>query len=190
MDRVLIASGNEKATAMLVSLLKENCPSCNISIAVADSEARRTASSGEYDAVIINSPLKDDYGLELAQMISEDTNSSCIFIAKAANVDAVWDRLEDYGVQIIEKPLSRHSFYRAIKFADASRRRMFGLQTENIKLHKKLEEIKMINRAKFVLMQYLSFTEQQAHRYLEKQAMDLRCTKLEVAKKVIKMYEV
>ena len=38
-------------------------------------------------------------------------------------------------------------------------------------------------------MQYLKFTEQQAHRYLEKQAMDLRVTKNEVALKVIKMYE-
>jgi response regulator NasT len=39
-------------------------------------------------------------------------------------------------------------------------------------------------------MQYLGFTEQQAHKYLEKQAMDKRCTKIEVAQKVIEMYEV
>ena len=66
---------------------------------------------------------------------------------------------------------------------------MLGIQHENIKLHKKLEEIRNVNRAKFALMQYLNFTEQQAHRYLEKQAMDLRVTKNEVALKVIKMYD-
>jgi response regulator NasT len=32
-------------------------------------------------------------------------------------------------------------------------------------------------------------SEEQAHRYLEKQAMDLRTSKLEVAKQVIRTYE-
>lgn len=190
MERILIASGNEKATAMLVGLLKESCPGCSVSISVAGGEARRAIGNSDYDMIIINAPLTDEYGIELAQMVCSDTNSSCIIIVKAERCEAAWERLEDYGTLVLEKPLSRHSFYKTVKFANASRRRMLGLQTENLKLHKKLEEIKMINRAKFVLMQYLSFNEQQAHRYLEKQAMDLRCTKLEVAKKVIKMYEV
>ena len=90
---------------------------------------------------------------------------------------------------VIPKPLIRNLFFRTMKFINASRKRLLGLQTENLKLHKKLEEIRTINRAKLALMQYLGFTEQQAHRYLEKQAMDLRCTKIEVALKVIKMYE-
>ena len=103
--------------------------------------------------------------------------------------DIVSERMEDLGVMVIPKPLSRNLFFRTMKFINASRKRLLGLQTENLKLHKKLEEIRTINRAKLALMQYLGFTEQQAHRYLEKQAMDLRCTKIEVALKVIKMYE-
>lgn len=64
------------------------------------------------------------------------------------------------------------------------------MQTEDFKLHKKSEEIRTINRAKLALMQYLGFTEQQAHHYLEKQAMDLRCAKIEIALKIIKLYEI
>ena len=100
------------------------------------------------------------------------------------------DKVEDYGALVISKPLNREIFYRAMRFAAAARKRMLGIRSENIKLQKKLEEIRLVNRAKLALMQYLGFTEQQAHRYIEKQAMDLRCTKLEVARKVIKMYEV
>ena len=77
-----------------------------------------------------------------------------------------------------------------MKFVSAARKRMLGIRSENLKLHKKLEEIRTINRAKCSLMQYLGFTEQQAHKYLEKQAMDKRYTKIEVAQKVIEMYEV
>ena len=49
--------------------------------------------------------------------------------------------------------------------------------------------MKLINRAKFMLMQYLGFDENQAHKYLEKQAMDKRITRLEVAIEIIKIYE-
>ena len=97
--------------------------------------------------------------------------------------------MEDLGVIVIAKPLRKQIFYQSLKFINASRKRLLGLQNENIKLHKRLEEMRTINRAKFALMQYLNFTETQAHRYLEKQAMDMRCTKLEVALSVLKTYE-
>ena len=175
---------------MLVGLIKENYPGCTISMAVSGGEARRAASGTDFDLVVINSPLTDEYGIELAQKICTDTNAGCIIIVKSGNGDAVWEHIMDYGALVMERPISRQGFLHTLKFAEASRRRMLGLQTENLRLAKKLEEIRMINRAKFALMQYLGFTEQQAHHYLEKQAMDMRCTKLEIAKKVIKMYEV
>ena len=190
MDKILVASSNEKATAMLVSLLKETFPACAVSLVSTGLETRRTVSNTDYDAVVINCPLSDEYGNELAEIVTANSNASCVLIAKNENVDLLSDKVEDYGAMVIAKPLSRQNFYRSMRFVNAARKRLLGMQTENIKLHKKLEEIRMVNRAKFALMQYLSFSEQQAHKYLEKQAMDLRCTKLEVAQKVIKMYEV
>ncbi|HRK91901.1 MAG TPA: ANTAR domain-containing protein [Ruminococcus bicirculans (ex Wegman et al. 2014)] len=172
MDRILVASSNDKATAMLVSLLKETFPTCKTSIAATGLETRRAVGSGSYDCVVINCPLSDEYGNELAEIVCTSTDASCVAIAKSENADILADKLEDFGVMVIPKPLGRQYF------------------SENLKLHKKLEEIRTINRAKCSLMQYLGFTEQQAHKYLEKQAMDKRCTKIEVAQKVIEMYEV
>ena len=140
-------------------------------------------------AVIINCPLKDEFGNELAEHITATTNASCVMIVRAENCEQVGERMEDLGVIVIAKPLSKQIFYQSLKFINASRKRLLGLQNENIKLHKRLEEMRTINRAKFALMQYLNFTETQAHRYLEKQAMDMRCTKLEVALSVLKTYE-
>ena len=51
------------------------------------------------------------------------------------------------------------------------------------------EEIKLVNRAKSCLMQYLKFSEPQAHRYIEKQAMDTRRTRKDVAKHILSIYE-
>ena len=70
-----------------------------------------------------------------------------------------------------------------------SRRRMLGLRDENVQLQKKIEEIRLVDRAKCVLIQVLSMTEPQAHRYLEKEAMDRRVTRREVAEQVLRTYE-
>jgi len=71
----------------------------------------------------------------------------------------------------------------------ASHKRITGLKNENIKLQKKIEDIRLIDRAKCVLIQYLNMTEPQAHRYIEKQAMDMRITRAEVAQGILKTYE-
>lgn len=189
MDRVLIVSGNEKATAAIVGLIKEVYPRCSQSMIGTGNESRRVISENTYDTVIINCPLTDEYGNELAEHISVSTNSSCIMLVRAENSEQVSERMEDYGVLVVSKPLNRQIFYQSLKFVNASRKRMLGLQNENVKLHKRLEEMRTVNRAKFALMQYLGFTEAQAHRYLEKQAMDMRCSKLEVAMSVIKTYD-
>ena len=46
-----------------------------------------------------------------------------------------------------------------------------------------------MDRAKCALIQYLQMSEPQAHRYLEKQAMDMRLTRAEVARSVLQTYE-
>ena len=53
----------------------------------------------------------------------------------------------------------------------------------------KIEELRIVNRAKFVLIAYLKMSEATAHRYIEKQAMDMRITKREVAESILKTYE-
>ena len=53
----------------------------------------------------------------------------------------------------------------------------------------KIDEIRLVNRAKWLLIECLSMTEADAHRYIEKQAMDLRLSKREVAENIIKTYK-
>jgi response regulator NasT len=54
----------------------------------------------------------------------------------------------------------------------------------------KIADLKFIERAKFVLAEYLSLTEAEAHRYIQKNAMDRRVRQVEVAKDILKTYEV
>ena len=56
-------------------------------------------------------------------------------------------------------------------------------------LQEKMEEIRLVNRAKWLLIEELKMTEQEAHRYIEKQAMDRCVTRRAVAEQILSIYQ-
>ena len=63
-----------------------------------------------------------------------------------------------------------------------------GMAEETTKLKGKLKELKLVDRAKWILIDQLKMSETQAHKYIEKQAMD-RCVKREeIAENIIRTY--
>ena len=55
-------------------------------------------------------------------------------------------------------------------------------------IEEKVNEIRLVNRAKWLLISELKMTESDAHRYIEKQAMDRCVPKKQVAEEIIKLY--
>ena len=55
-------------------------------------------------------------------------------------------------------------------------------------LQEKMEEIRLVNHAKWVLIEQLKMTEEQAHKYIEKQAMDRCITRRSVAENILSTY--
>ena len=51
-----------------------------------------------------------------------------------------------------------------------------------------MAEIRLVNKAKWLLISQLSMSEPEAHRYIEKQAMDRRLPKLEIAEEILASY--
>lgn len=188
MDNVLLVSKSEKSTDSLSGLLRE-ISSPTIDIVRSGSEARRILLEKEFDFVFINTPLADEFGDGLSIYVSENTHAGVVLLVKAEIEEQAEVKTEDYGVFVLPKPLSKHLMFKSIRLLEATKRRLEGVRKENIKLQKKIEDIRTINRAKYVLMEYLSMSEPQSHRYLERQAMDQRITKVEVAKRILSTYE-
>lgn len=80
-------------------------------------------------------------------------------------------------------------FMKVINSYIIHRRRFNTIINENEKVKKRINDVKLIDRAKLTLIQYLKMSEEESHKYIEKQAMDLRITKVEVAKNILKIYE-
>ncbi len=145
--------------------------------------------TNDFGLVIINTPLNDEFGHELSILIAEASTAGIILICKNDIADDVSEKVSEFGVCVVPKPLNRLIFHQSLKLVEATRARMLGLKKENVKLLTKIDEMRLINRAKCTLMQYLNFTEPQAHKYIEKQAMNNRRTRREVALKILETYE-
>ncbi|MCL2174615.1 MAG: ANTAR domain-containing protein, partial [Treponema sp.] len=88
----------------------------------------------------------------------------------------------------ISKPIDKQFFWSVLSLARSVSSKLKRMQDENTKLKQKIEDIRIIDRAKCMLISYLSLTEQESHRFIEKQAMDLRSTKRAIAEEILKTY--
>ena len=188
MKRILLVSRKGKSKDMLVQLLGMDATS-QIAAAYTEEDAIHLLEKSEYDLVIINSPLEGKAGVELAIYIAEKYTAGILFAVQNKYADAVSLKVEPYGVLVVGKPIVRAFFNQAVRFAEVTNHRVMALKEEKLQLQLKLEEMSIINRGKCVLIQHLSMSENQAHKYIEKQAMDLRTSKYQVAKQILKAYE-
>lgn len=188
MKKILLVSRNGKSKDMLVQLLEQDSAS-QIFAACTEEDAVSLMEKNEFDLIIINSPLEGKSGVDLAAYAAEKYTAAIIFAVQNKYADIISSKVEPYGVLVVGKPIVRAFFNQAIRFAEVTRHRVLSLKEENIHLQLKLKEMKVINRAKCVLIQYLSMSEAQAHKYIEKQAMDMRISKHQVAKQVLKAYD-
>lgn len=187
-ERTLIISGSEKGLDGVTNFLK-TCGCGSVATISSGSEARRLVHHDDYNLIIINTPLTDEFGYQLSLKLSESTCSGIILICKADVADEMISRTMDYGVCVVPKPLNKAAFSQAIRMGTAFNHRLITLHQENNKLRAKLEEMRYVSRAKFLLITEQSMTEEAAHHYIEKSAMDTRRTRKEVSLEIIAKYE-
>ncbi len=188
MKNALLISHSEQSAVSLSQLL-ESEGYTEISVCQTSQKAKELANGEVFDLICVNAPLEKENGIELSKYFAETTRSSVVIIVPQRNADYVNDALTEHGVLVIAKPVNKHLFHHFLQFTECFKMRMFRVIEENEKLKHMVADMKIINRAKFLLITCLNMSEDQAHRYLEKQAMDLRTSKLEVAKQVIRTYE-
>ena len=142
-----------------------------------------------FDSIIISTPLSDEFGLDLVADIAKDAKNGIVVLAKREIADEVQRKLKFTGAFVLPRPFSKAMLVQTIKMAEIARIGMAKLEEENRHLTQQLSDIKIVNRAKSMLMQYLNLTEEQAHRHIQKQAMDLRKTQRAVAEDILKTYQ-
>ena len=133
--------------------------------------------------------------MESVLVVSDENSfSSCDQLKKSGvkNIKYIQDlsQLSDENLKKFDAVLiPSKKLIDSFKIPADNQKELDFLKFQNQKLQDKLEEIRLIDRAKCVLIQYLNMTEQQAHRYIEKQSMDLRQSRVVTAESILKTYE-
>jgi len=188
MESALIVSNAEKETVFFTELLSAASISRIASKKSVDSAQKLFLQEG-FDLVIINSPLGDESGENFSKYIASKYNSQVILMVNNDRFDSVSASCMDDGVFVILKPVDKALFSSAVSFAKSAQNRIRRMRNENVQLKQKIEDIRVIDRAKCMLISIMKMNEQEAHKYIEKQAMDIRSTRRIVAEGILKLYE-
>ena len=184
---VLVVSASQKFDTSLKELLPESAYS-PVRYESSISSAKRALVEREYDFIIVNSPLPDDDGIRFSIDTCGDKKTVVMLLVRNELYHSVFDKVFSYGVYIISKPTSKQTVSGSLDWMATTRERLRSLEQKTLSLEDKMQEIRIVNRAKWLLISELKMTESDAHRYIEKQAMDRCVSKKEIAEEIIKTY--
>lgn len=188
MKRILLVCAKEKNAQTLTALLSDVLPAETV-WAGRLRQAREQIAQTAFSLVILNLPLSEEGVEAFIQDLSRSTSSGILLLCPSETAPQALRRWQPSGVLVLPKPLSQPLFVQSVQLGLSTSARLSQLLEENQRLHSKLEELRIVSRAKAVLIEYLKLTEPQAHRYIEKQAMDLGLTRQQVAQNILKTYE-
>lgn len=180
---VLVVTSDSKISSLISVMLMP--PMFETTIVSDLNEARRLCSERVYNIVIAD--YSEGNGVDFATDIS-DSSSTILLLCPSELFEQISYRVESFGVLTLSTPFDQFYFYNMIKIAIAVQYKVQVLSSQTTKLREKMEEIRQVNRAKMLLMQNLNMTEQEAHRYIEKEAMDRCIKRTAVAGQVINSY--
>ena len=184
---VLIVSASEKFRSSILSLLPESSYS-PVLTASSVGEAERDRNQRDFDFIFINSPLPDDAGIRFAIDCCRTGGTVTVLFAAAALYDQVQARVEEHGVFVLPRPVPRDAILRGLNWMTAARERLRRYEQKAQPIQEKMEEIRLVNRAKWLLISELKMTEADAHHYITHQAMDRCVSKRAVAEEIIRLY--
>ena len=185
---VLLVSSSPKFNESMLALLPESrfYPVAAVSDV---SSARRRLLESKYDIVIINAPLPDDFGTRLALNICDNSGTAVLLFVKAEHYPDINGRVSPFGVLVLPKPATSQAVSQSLQLLCGTRERLRRMEQKTASIEEKMEEIRIINRAKLLLMEQLKMTEKEAHRFIEKQAMDRCVTRITKAQSILSTYK-
>ena len=173
--RALLVSSSEAQTQRISALLTR-AHIVPFDHAGSARQALEQFDAGGIDGVLIAEPIAGSSGRELLLAAPEH-----------ADTDAAL--LEQSGVLVLPNDAPESLIVQTIRLLTAMRIQLEQMQHKTEKLEAKVADIRIINRAKLLLVQHLQMTETEAHKYIEKQAMDTSMRRRTIAENIIRTYE-
>lgn len=186
--RALLVSSSEAQTQRISALLTR-ARIVPFDHAGSARQALEQFDAGGIDGVLIAEPVAGSSGQELALQLKKRHCMAVLLLAAPEHADAAVALLEQSGVLVLPSDAPESLIVQTIRLLAAVRIQLEQMQHKTEKLEAKVADIRIINRAKLLLVQHLQMTETEAHKYIEKQAMDTSMRRRTIAENIIRTYE-
>lgn len=181
---ILIISASSKFNDALLPFVKSSRYG-EVRIVSDLSLAKRALAERAYDFVIINAPLPGGMGTRFASDLCRTSNASVLMMTASDLYADIFDKVFSFGVYTLPKPVSRQLLTEALDWMASGRERLRLTEKRTLSIEEKMEEIRLVNRAKWHLIRERHMEEPAAHRFIEKEAMDRCISKREVAEEIL-----
>ena len=185
---MLLVSASEKFNTAMLPLL----PATDfwpVTTAGRVAEARRRLVDSAFDLILVNAPLPDDMGVDFAAEACAESDAGVLLLVRGELYEEIYARVLPSGVIVLAKPTSAQMLSQTLRVLCAIRERLRGVRRQQATVDEKIEELRLVSRAKWLLIECLHMTEQDAHRYITRQAMEQRTGKKEIAEHIIRTYQ-
>jgi AmiR/NasT family two-component response regulator len=185
---IVIALKNEQA-AEKIRLACQQDGYLVSEVCTSGSEAIRRVRAEAPDILLIDFDMPDITGLEAATIVGDEDLCSVVLLVSPTQRDLSWDLVEDYDVTLCAKPISRMGLLSTLEVVLQNRRRYLRLERELSELKRGMEDRKLIERAKGILMKYKGIPEDEAYRRIQRMSMDSRVAMRDIAIRIIELAE-
>ena len=190
---ILAAAGKEESIQLLRQILKgvSGAGQLRIQQAVTLEQIRRGVSGAgaqaPADLLIAVMPLSDGTGVEgIIDVAQRHPQLMSILLVRQEAYEQVTYQCRNQQIFVIAMPFKRQVLAEAASFMLRIHTVIDDKDKELARMRKNLSEIRTITSAKIRLMQTRQMTEEEAHYYLEKEAMDRSLSKKEVAEEILR----
>ena len=181
---VLLVSASEKMNTAMASVL----PSTDfwpVRTVRSISQARRLAMENPFDLILVNSPLPDGGGLPFCIDVCANSEAGVLLLVPGEDYEETYYEALPHGVMTLSRPVTRETLRHSLRLLCAVRERLRSVGKAQATVEEKMEELRLVNKAKWLLMERQGMKEDEAHNTILHRAMEQRKSKKEIAEQII-----
>lgn len=184
--RILIAEDDANARSVFVDLLTALGYAVAAEVATGREAVDRSRDLAP-DAVLLDVHMPDGSGIEAAEKITEENAGIAVVLFSGDQSISLSERdlTATSAIAFLPKPTPPKVLDSTIRLAVTRARELSSARQDAQKARQQLEDRKIIERAKGILMRRTGTSEQEAYRILQRTSQDRSVPMVEIAKAVL-----
>ena len=149
-------------------------------------EARRAVEREKIALMVIFSPLKDEEEIPRLFDMADRRGIAAGYIVGREIYGETAYRLEGRNVFVVAYPLQMDQVLQIVSFLYQVQKRFWLVLSEQERLQRQVQDVQIVCRVKCLLVEQRVMTEEEAHHFIEQEAMNTGLSKREAALKILK----